>query len=343
MSEYVGFDVSKEETAFCVIDKEGRVLSRRKTATDPDALFNAMKRSCHCPERMVMESGTWSHWLVRELRGRGLPVDCIDARQAHAVMKLQRNKTDANDAYLLAQIARTGFCRPVALKSQEAQELRILLKARSHLVHQRCDTERTIRGLLGALGIRFPRGSAKLPMRVQAVLEQRSELSSAIAPLLSLIAMLSKQTECMDAEIAAMAKGQSACELLKTVPGVGEITAMAFVATIDDPQRFAKSRSVGAYVGLTTRRYQSGEMDYTGKISKHGDAMLRSLLYEAAHSILCVVHKAHPLKDWARRIKKRTSHKKACVALARKLAVIMHKMLITGEPFRWPQKGDAIA
>lgn len=343
MSEYVGFDVSKEETAFCVIDEKGKVLKRRKAVTDPDALFNAVQQSCQCPERMVMESGTWSHWLVRELRQRGLPVECIDARQAHAVMKLQRNKSDANDAYLLAQIARIGFCRPVAIKSEASQQSRMLLKARSHLVGKRCDTERTIRGLLGTMGIRFPKGSAKLPMRVCAVLEQRPELSAAIAPLLDLIAMLNKQTECMDAEIAARAKEQAACQLLMTVPGVGEITAMAFVATLDDPHRFAKSRSVGAYVGLTTKRYQSGEMDYTGKISKQGDGMLRSLLFEAAHSLLSVVHKAHPLKDWARRIQKRTSHNKACVALARKLAVIMHKMLITGEPFRWPNKGDAVA
>jgi len=343
MSEYVGFDVSKEETSFCVIDEDGRILSQCKTATDPDALFDAVKRSCHCPLRMVMETGTWSHWLVRELRQRGLPVDCIDARQAHAVMKLQHNKTDANDAYLLAQIARTGFCRPVAIKSEAAQDKRLLLKARSHLVRLRCRTESTIRGLLGTLGIRFAKGSAKLPARVQAVLEQRPELNTAIAPLLELIARLNQQTDCMDDEIEAAAKEHAACQLLMSVPGVGEVTAMAFVATIDDPKRFAKSRSVGAYAGLTTRRYQSGEMDYSGKISKHGDGMLRSLLYEAAHSILCVVRKAHPVKDWARRIKKRTSHKKACVALARKLAVIMHKMLVTGEPFRWPQQGDAMA
>ncbi len=343
MSEYVGLDVSKEETTFCVVDENGKVLAQGKTATDPDALFNALKKVCLCPERIVMETGTWSHWLTRELRRRGLPVESIDARQAHAVMKLQHNKTDANDAYLLAQIARTGFCRPVAVKSQEAQEMRMLLKARSHLVRQRCRTESTIRGLLGTMGIRFPKGSAKLPARVRAVLQQRPEFGIAIIPLLDLIATLNKQTEHMDAEIEAQAKGQAACELLMSIPGVGEITAMAFVATIGDPQRFAKSRSVGAYAGLTTRRYQSGEMDYSGKISKRGDAMLRSLLYEAAHSILCVVRKAHPLKDWARRIKKRTSHNKACVALARKLAVVMHKMLITGEPFRWPQKGEAKA
>ncbi len=132
-----------------------------------------------------------------------------------------------------------------------------------------------------------------------------------------------------------------ACRLLMTAPGVGPVTALAFAATIDDPARFANSRSVGAYAGLTARRNQSGEMDWSGRISRHGDAMLRSLLYEAASSLLTVVRKAHPLKDWARRIKKRSSHKKACVALARKLAVILHKMLASGEAFRWPQNPAA--
>ena len=124
---------------------------------------------------------------------------------------------------------------------------------------------------------------------------------------------------------------------------MGPITALAFAATIDDAGRFAKSRDVGAYLGLTSRRHQSGEMDYSGRISKYGDSLLRSLLYEAANSLLTVVRKSHPLKDWARRIRKRSSHKKACVALARKLAVILHRMLVTGEAFRWPQKEAAVS
>jgi len=158
MVEYVGLDVSKEETAYCVMDRDGNVLARGKAASDPQALFEALKEPCPCPERIVMETGTLSHWLVRELRARGMPVELIDARQAHAVMKLQHNKTDAGDAELLAEIARTGFCRPVAVKSEDAQGDRILLKARAHLVGQRRDMENTIRGLLASLGHRFREG-----------------------------------------------------------------------------------------------------------------------------------------------------------------------------------------
>ena len=340
MVEYVGFDVSKEETAFCVKSEDGVILARGKVSTDPSTLFEVVKEHCPCPERIVLETGTLSFWLARELADLGMAVDVIDARQAHAVMKLQHNKTDASDAELLAEIARSGFCRAVAIKSEVAQEARILLKARCHLVRQRCDTQNTIRGLLGSLGLRFPKGAGKLARRVRAALEARPELKATFEPLLSSIEALKRAIARLDQVIVARAKATPACHLLMSVPGVGPVTALAFAATIDDPSRFAKSRTVGAYLGLTTRRHQSGEMDYSGRISKHGDAMVRSLLYEAAHSMLTVVRKAHPLKDWARRIRKRSSHKKACVALARKLAVILHCMLTTGELFRWPEKPE---
>lgn len=341
MVEYVGFDVSKEETAFCVKDAAGKILARGKAATDPEALFEALREHCLCPARIVLETGTLSGWLARGLGGLGITVEVIDARQAHAVMKLQHNKTDANDAELLAEIARTGFCRPVAVKSETAQEGRVLLKARAHLVRQRRDTENAIRGLLASLGFRFPKGTGKLAGRVRAALENHPELSPAIEPLLSSVAALKGKIEGLDKAVMARAKDDPACRLLMTAPGVGLVTALAYVATIGDAERFASSRAVGAYVGLTSRRWQSGEMDYSGRISKHGDAMLRSLLFEAANSLLTVVRRAHPLKDWARRVRKRTSHKKACVALARKLAVILHRMLITGEAFRWPEKEAA--
>lgn len=338
MVEYVGLDVSKEETTYCVMDGSGAVLARGRVASDPEALFEILRAHCLCPERIVLETGTMSNWLARELRRRGLPVDVIDARQAHAVMRLQHNKTDAGDAALLGEIARTGFCRPVLVKSEAAQEARILLKARAHLVRQRRDTQNTIRGLQGSLGLRFAKGPGKLSGRVRAALEARPDVKVTIEPLLSSVAALGREIERLDKAVLARAKAAPACRLLMSAPGVGPVTALAFAATIDEPTRFAKSRRLGPYVGLTSRRWQSGEMDYSGRISKHGDAMLRSLLYEAANALLTVVRKAHPLKDWARRVKKRTSHKKACVALARKLAVILHKMLISGEAFRWPQQ-----
>jgi transposase len=341
VGEYVGFDVSKEATSYCVKDVGGKVLAFGKTASDPKALFTAIQEHCKSVQRVVMETGTLCHWLARALRALGLPVDLIDARQAHAVMKLQHNKTDANDADLLADIARTGFYRSVAVKSEEAQVKSLLLKARARLVSLRCELDNTIRGLLASLGHRFAKGVSKFTLHVRATLAQHSELRAVIEPLLSARAGLVAELAHLDKQVTVHAKADPTCQLLMSVPGVGMITALAYRSVIDDPGRFSGSRAVGAYIGLTARRNQSGEMDYSGHISKHGDGMLRSLLYEAASNMLTVTRRAHPLKDWARRLKRRSSHKKACVALARKLAVIMHRMLVTGEMFRWPTQATA--
>ena len=341
MAEYVGLDVSKEETSFCVMDISGTVLSSGKTLSDPDALFRMLRQHTVCPERIVLETGTLSNWLARGLRDHHMPVDVIDARQAHAVMKLQHNKTDANDARLLAGIARTGFCLPVAVSSKAAQKHRILVKARRHLVNQRRDTQNAIRGFLASLGLRFVKGSGQFVARVREALMARPDLNPMIEPLLASAEAQAEQIKHLEGEVKAQAWEMASCRLLMTIPGVAHNTALAYVATIGEATRFASSRAVGAYLGLTSRRHQSGEMDYSGRISKHGDGLLRSLLYEAANSLLTVVRKSHPIKGWARRIKKRSSHKKACVALARKLAVIMHRMLISGETFRWPEEAAA--
>ncbi len=198
-----------------------------------------------------------------------------------------------------------------------------------------------IQGLLGSLGIRFPKGSSKLARRVREALADHAELEAIIEPLLASIEALKRQFERLDKTVTARAEADPACRLLMSAPGIGPVTSFAFVATIGNAERFAKSRTVGAYVGLTPRRWQSGEMDYSGRISKHGDAVLRSLLYGSAYNLLTRVRRAHPLRDWAHRINRRSGDLKACVALARKLAVILHRMLMTGEVFRWPKKHAA--
>ena len=338
MVEYVGLDVSKEETAFCVKDEDGKVLARGKAASDPEALFEALREPCLWPERIVMETGTLSAWLTRELRKLGLRVECLDARRVHAVLRLQHNKTDANDADLLAEIARLGFFRTVAVKSEAAQSDRVVVKARAQLVAGRRSLENTLRGLLASMGLRFAKGVAKFARRVRALVAERPELACVVEPMLSAREALMRSIAALDREVAERVKRRPACRLLMSVPQVGPLTALTYCATIDDPERFAASRAVGVYLGLTSRRWQTGEVDYGGRISKMGDGLLRHLLYEAANGLLTRVRRAHPLKDWARKLKKHTSHKKAVVALARKLAVILHKMLITGEAFRWPQQ-----
>ncbi len=343
MMEYVGLDVSKEETAYCVKDADGKILASGKVATDPDVLFAVLKEHCVCPERIVMETGTQSGWLSRELRKLGLPVECVDARRAHAMLRLQHNKTDGNDADGLTDLARLGIFRSVAIKSEAAQADRVLVKARAQLVSGCRGQENALRGLLASMGLRFPPGVAKFAERVRELVADRSDLVCVVEAMLSAREALLESIAALDSEVAHRAKRRPDCQLLMSMPHVKSLTALAYCATIDDPWRFSGSRAVGAYLGLTSRRWQSGEVDYGGRISKMGDSLMRSLLYQAAHGLLTRVRRAHPLKDWARKLKKRTSHKKACVALARKLAVILHKMLITGEPFRWPQNEEASA
>lgn len=343
MSEYVGLDVSKEETSYCVMDREGLVLARGKASSDPRSLFETLRAVTVCPERIVLETGTLSNWLSDGLRPLGLPVTCVCARQANAVMKLNPNKTDANDARMLADMARTGFYREVAIKSGLARRRRVLLKARAQLLKQRRDIDNTMRGLLASLGLKLPKGSGRLPERVAEAIADDDDLVAVIGPLLEARAACHAAFRQLDDRLQRQARSSPDCRLLMSVPGVGPVAALSFAATIDDPGRFKGARAAGVYAGLTSRRYQSGEMDISGRISKQGDSLLRSALYEAANVLLTRVRKSHPIKTWALRLKAKKGAKKAKVALARKLAVILLAMWRSGEDFRWPERQTAEA
>ncbi len=333
---FVGLDVSKAETSICVCNQSGDVLSTARVVTDPDAILRALSKLTGSMRCVVLETGRMANWLYNELCDRGLPMVCIDARQAHAVLSQMHNKTDANDAAMLAELARTGFYKKVEVKSRGAQERRALLKAREVALKSRVNVENTIRGLLASFGLRLPKHLSTYEQRVHALLRDQQVLSGIVLPLLELRTAALRQAAALTKEMATYAKEDDACQRLMTIPGVGPVSAVTYVATIDDPSRFSKSRSVGAYLGLTSRRYQSGDMDYGGRISKRGDAMLRSTLYEAASSLLNRVKpgKGSGLQSWARALKARTSHKKAVVALARKLAVLMHAIWTSGTTFQ---------
>lgn len=306
-----------------------------KKPTDPDVLLRALSKDLAQIVCVVLETGRMSNWLYDELSRRGLPMVCIDARQAHAVLSQMHNKTDENDAAMLSELARTGFYKKVEVKSRLAQERRALLRAREVVIKMRMNTENTIRGLLASFGIRLPKYLKTYEQRVQKVLEGQTVLSGIIEPLLTSRTEALRQTAILTKDMTRHSRTDEACRRLMTIPGVGAVSAVTFVATIDTPERFKRSRSVGAYIGLTSRCYQSGDIDCGGRISKRGDRMLRTVLYEAANSLLCRV-KSGPgqsLKDWAMALKRRTSHKKAVVALARKLSVIMHAIWRDGTEF----------
>jgi transposase len=337
---YVGLDVSLETTSICIIDSNGAVVWRGKCATEPDAICRVVRAPAPALARVGLETGQLSNWLTLGLRRRGLPVVCLDARHAKAALSLQVNKTDANDALGLAQIVRTGWFREVAIKSMDAQTLRLLLMARAQLVSQRQAVANNIRGLLKTFGHVIARGcKGPFPIRVRDAVDDNQALSVIIEPLLAAWLAIRDQVTILDRQVVLRAKADAAARRLMSVPGVGVIVALAYVAVIDDPTRFKQSTSVGAYLGLTPRRYQSGEVDKAGRISKCGDGLLRSYLFEAANVLLCRHPRPSKLKTWGLGLAARIGMRRAKVAVARKLAVIMHRVWKDDRDFDW---GDAV-
>lgn len=338
---YVGLDVSLETTSICVIDDSGTVVWRGKCASEPDAICQTVRAHAPAAARVGLETGQLSNWLTLGLRRGGLPVVCLDARHAKAALSMQVNKTDANDALGLAQIVRTGWFREVAIKSMDAQTLRMLLMARAQLVSQRQAVANNIRGLMKTFGLVIQRGSkGPFPTRVRELIADNSALSAIIEPLLIAWQAIREQVAVFDRQVVMRAKADAAAKRLMTIPGVGVIVALAYAAVIDDPGRFKRSTSVGAYLGLTPRRYQSGEVDKAGRISKCGDGLLRSYLFEAANVLLSRHPRPSKLKTWGLALASRIGMRRAKVAVARKLAAIMHRVWKDDCDFDW---GDAPA
>ncbi|HKJ39284.1 MAG TPA: IS110 family transposase, partial [Anaerolineales bacterium] len=277
-------------------------------------------------------------WLVHELRGYGLDVVCLDARHARAALKMQLNKTDQNDAEGLAQIMRTGWYRSVYVKSFAAHRARALLGARAQLVGMRTRLSNHIRGVLKIFGL-LPGALRGLSFdrRIEILVADRPDVAPIVRPMLAAWRQLRVQIAVFDKAVRGLVKANPTCRLLMSVPGIGVLSVLAFVSTIEEPARFNRSRSVGAHLGLTPRRYQSGEIDRSGRISRCGDGLARTLLYEAAVVVLARVKRGSGLKDWAQAIAKRSGAGKARVALARKLSVILHSIWRSGEPFRWSE------
>jgi transposase len=335
MEYFAGLDVSMKETHVCVVDGEGEVVLETMATTLPDAIAEALARAPSC-QRVVLETGRMAPTLYHGLAALGVPVVCIESRQAYLALKsLATHKTDRNDARGLAQLARTGFFKPVHVKSLPAHAVRALILARKKLVGQRVTLENQIRGLAVVFGLRLPRGlSPAFAEQVTSGSQGVAGLAGAMTGLLAARNAVLAAIVAIDRDLKRLARASEACRRLMTIPGVGQLTALAFVAAIDDPERFRRSRDVGAYLGLVPRRYQSGEVDYTGSISKCGDRRVRTLLYEAANVMLTRYRGKLALKEWALDIGRRSTMRKARIALARRLAIIMHAMLRHGTEFR---------
>jgi transposase len=339
MEFYVGLDVSLKQTSICVVDQTGLIVREGVVDSDPEAISVFMKSKAPDAVRIGLETGPTSTWLWTELKRLGLPVICIDARHAKAVLKMQINKSDRNDAIGIARIMQTGWFKEVHVKDIDSHSVRALLGSRALLVKIKRDLENQVRGLFKNLGLVIGRGTFNVfAVRAEELIEDRPELVAAVRPLLEARNAVEQQVSELDRKVMKLARHDAQVRRFMTVPGVGPVTALAFKATIDDPARFARSRSVGAYVGLTSRRHASGEVDWSGRISKCGDAMLRSYLFEAAGVLLTRVPKWCAVKAWGRRLAKRNGLSKAKVAVARKLAVILHRMWIDGTEFNWSKE-----
>ena len=316
MTSYAGLDVSQQETHICIIDASGAMRWCGKARSEPAALAAVLRRHAPDLERAVLESGALSGWLCGGLVEAGLPAVCIDARAAHGALKQRRSKTDRGDAEGLARLAQTGWFKAVRLKSRASLARHALLAARERLVRIQRNLLNQVRGLVKPLGLVLPRTTPRrLVARVQAWLDEVPAMRPAILALLTARSRVADELERLDRLLVRQAGADPVCRRLATIPGVGAITATCFVSVVDDPERFARADQVAAYLGLTPRRWQSGEVDRQGGISRAGNAMARHLLYEAANSLLarvkrpvrCAAGRCACRSDWAARRRARHS------------------------------------
>ncbi len=339
MKHYIGLDVSLKTTSICLLDEVGKIVHEACVATDPQEIFSAINELKIDIAIVGLETGGTSHWLVKELKKYNLPVICIDARKMAAAISIRTNKTDKNDAQEIANALRTGYYKEVYQKQDNSMATMTLLTVRRLLIDQRTQTINCIRGLLraqGKLNCGSSQNQRKFVEKVRDITQGLfEEVRMSINALLDVYQSICHEIEKIDLKIETITKDDADVQLFKTVPGVGAVTALTFKLTIDDPSRFKKSRSVGAYVGMTPRQYSSGETQKQGSISKTGSSELRMLLAESA---MCMIYNT---KSWSRpklfgmKIKKKHGHKKAVVALGRKLAVIMHRMWMDHQPFEY--------
>ena len=347
MTHYAGLDVSLEETTICVVDGTGRIVKEARAASEPAALVAALSKIEVRFERIGLEACSLTAWLHDELRAAGWPAICIETRQANAAMKTMPNKTDRNDARALAQIMRTGWYRQVHVKSRQCRLWRSLLVARRTVLNEMRSIENVVRAILREAGVKLGTPCrAAFAGRVRQLAGDDLALQPLVEPLLAILSTMLEQLAGLTKQVQAIVRGEEVCRRLMSVPGVGPITALAFRATVDRPERFRRSRDVGAHLGLTPGRYQSGETDIQGKVSRCGDELARTALYEAAHTLLVRSKKWSSLRAWGMKLAKHRGMARARVAVARKLAVVLHRMWSDQTEFRFgkePAGGAGLA
>ncbi len=336
MDHYAGIDVSLECSSVCVVEASGKIVREAKVASEPEALIGWFGSLGLKLARIGLEAGPLSQWLFAAMRQAGLTVELLETRHVRDAFKAMPVKSDRNDARGIAQLMRLGWFRPVHCKSMAAQEVRALLTARKLVQSKLHDMEMSLRGILRGFGLKVgvttPRRFAG---RIRELVAGHANLEVIATAMLAIRDVLLREFVAFEKRVRTMARQDARARLLMSAPGVGAIVSLTFASAIDDVSRFKSSKQVGPHFGLTPKKYQSGETDITGRISKIGDKGVRTALYEAAHIILTRPVKGSALKSWAMKLARRAGMQKAKVALARKLAVIMHRMLADGTPFKF--------
>ena len=336
MEHYAGLDVSVKQTSVCIIDGAGKTIHEVKVATEPQAILAVLLNDAFTIERIGLEAGPLSQWLYSGLAETGLPVICVETRHMKAALSAQLNKSDRNDARGIAHKMRVGLYRPVHVKTLASQKLRMLLTSRQLLQAKALDIENDLRGTLRNFGLKIGTvGTTKFEARIRELVANYPDLAAITEPLVIARRVLREQLGVLHHQLLAVVRADDVCRRLMTVPGVGPVVALTFRATIDVPTRFKNSKAVGAVFGLTPRRHQSGEIDRMGGISKSGDTMIRTMLFGAAQVMLTRTIRWSWLKAWGMKIARHRGMKRAIVAVARRMAVIMHRMWADGTEFRW--------
>lgn len=327
MKTFVGLDVSQKKTSICVIDHNGNKIRMVNVDTHPGVIADYLFSEGFDKSKVGLETGPLCVWLYHSLRNFGLDVDCIHARHVHVALSMQLNKTDQNDAFGIARLVLSGWYKPVYVKSLQCHQQRLILTSREKLVQLRVAVTNQIRGLLKTFGVVLPPGKNSVFER--AVLESSPSLETVkptVIMLLDTWEHLSGQIRKFNYMLEKLARKDPVCQILQSIPGVGVLTALSFKTSIDDPSRFRRVSDAGAFLGLTPKKYQSGEVDRNGGISKQGNRMTRTLIYEAASCLLTHYGTDTSLAIWANGLRRRMGYKKVIVALARKLTTLMLSM-----------------
>lgn len=345
MQYYVGLDVSNVETAICIVDQNNKIVKEGKVTSDPDSIHCYLEKSGLQFEKIGIEAGSLSHWLVSGLRARRWNVLCVDSRVMAALLSLNVNKTDRNDARTIANAMRCNNYKEVHLKSVESIKINCVLTARKTLVHQKTQLSNTIRGILKTFGLKLPTGKKSIREAIKFSLtsievaspEEKKLIAeidwSVIDTLITCHDKIEGQLDLLEAKLCLLVKNDPVIQRFMTHPGVGPVTAATYKAEIDDPTRFKKSRSVGAYLGMTPRQFSSGETVRMGRVSKNGPSELRALLHEAGVVVITRTKKKSRLKTWGLKKKIKLKTQKAGMAVGRKIAVNLHRMWIEGRDF----------